>query len=127
METAVQEQREFYSTSRGLVLHAKPGKPIIQNGILSSEREGEKIIQFQEFGDFGRYVTSDPEEIAYLEAQIAKGRTDIILPADYNERITPDHVKVATLKNAHDVQSRLITEQNKLIQELQARLNRTSK
>lgn len=125
---AVQEQvqREYYSTSRGLVLHPNAGKSVIQGGIISTERQGEKIVQFHEFGEYGRYLTSDPEEIKFLDEQIAKGRNDIFTPDVYNERITPDHVKIATLRNAHDANARQITEQNKLIQELQAKLMRQS-
>lgn len=120
----VQVQREYYSTSRGLVLHPNPGKPIMQNGQLSSERAGEKIIQFHEFGDFGRYITDDPEEIAFLDQQIAKGRNDILTPDLYNDRVTPDSVKIDALRRAHGENERRLTEQNKLIQELQAKLQR---
>lgn len=124
MEAVQTEQREYYSPSRGLVLHPKAGVPVIHNGIVSTERQGEKIIQFHEFGDFGRYITSDPEEIAFLDSLIAKGRTDILTPDVYNDRITPDGVKISALRQRESDQSRLITEQNKLIAELQAKLQR---
>lgn len=124
MDVQEQVQREYYSTSRGLVLHPNAGKPVMQNGQLSSERAGEKIIQFHEFGDFGRYLTNDPEEINFLDQQIAKGRSDILTPETYNDRVTPDGVKIDALRRAHNENARQLTEQNKLIQELQAKLQR---
>lgn len=127
MEVQEQVQREYYSTSRGLVLHPNFGKPVMQNGQLSSERQGEKIIQFHEFGDFGRYVTSDPEEIAFLDTQIARGRSDIMTPDVYNDKITPDEIKISALRRAHSDSERRISEQNKLIQELQQKLQRQGK
>lgn len=127
MEVQEQVQREYYSTSRGLVLHPNSGKSVMQNGQLSSERQGEKIIQFHEFGDFGRYVTSDPEEIAFLDTQIARGRSDIMTPDVYNDKITPDEIKISALRRAYSDSERRISEQNKLIQELQQKLQRQGK
>ena len=96
------------------MMHPSIGRAVMnENGTRSTERDGEKIIQFIRFGDYGRYVTSDPQVIEYLDKQIAAGRDDSMLPEQYNERITPPQVKAAQAQ----AQSRMLEEENRILKD----------
>lgn len=112
MASTATEPRTFFSTLPELTMHPNAGRPtILTNGIRSTEREGEKIIEFTRWGDYGRIVTDDPEVIEFLEKQIASGRDDILTVEQYSDRITPDKVK-ADLAMA---QNRTITDENRIL------------
>ncbi len=119
-ETQPVAAKTYFSTARNMMMHISAGtkSPLGTVG----DRAGEKIAQFMQVGDFSRYVTDDPETIAYLDKQIASGRDDLLTPEQYQDRITPDHVKL----NAKDTLIRQLTEKNRLMQEIMDR-NRNNK
>lgn len=106
-----QTQREFYSNSAHYSIRYTLGKPVIENGIRMG-REGEEFIEFHPFGKHGRYVTSDPGKIAFLEKQ-----GDIFGPEEFDRQITPKDQLLARAERKIEQQNRLI-EQMKLNQQL---------
>src|SRR5690349_15253433 len=115
--TVTVEPKTFYSRSQGLVLHPKKGQRVMVDGQL--ERVGEVLIEFQpcDIG-FGSYTTDDPEIIAWLETRIAKVG-DVMSVEQYNDAIMPDDRKVEALRSELSEKDRLISEQNRLIANLQ--------
>lgn len=104
----------FYSAVANLILHPNTGQQVLQHGQLA--RVGEKIIEFMSQGDgYGRYIATDPEEIAFLERRTEVER-DVFSPVEYNRRTTPADVQLAMLKQEHE---RLVVDHNRLVQQLQ--------
>lgn len=104
----------FYSRSANLILHSNVGRQAMQDGHVV--RLDEKMIEFTATGDgFGRYVTTDPEEIAYLERQMIAGG-DVFDASEYNRRTTPPEVQLRIMQGEHE---RLLRDHNRLLAELQ--------
>lgn len=82
----------------------------------ASRRMGWKIVEFMPQADnWGRFVTDDPEVIAYMERKIAEGSPDIVRPAEYTEKTTPDHIRAREAKVALE---RTLTENNRLLEKI---------
>jgi hypothetical protein len=106
------EAKTFYSSSGNLICYLEKPRRVIENGqsvVLDGPR-----IEFSPQGDnFGRYVTSDPQEIAYLEKRSREVK-DVFGGDTYIKLTTPAEVRNAQLE-------RQISTQNALILDLEKR------
>lgn len=86
---------------------------------------GFKEIRFNPQADnWGRFTTSDPELIEFLDARMARNTGDVVSPEAYNEQTTPAHIRA---KMAQEAAQRAVTDNNRLlqkVQELEAQLAR---
>ena len=123
--TETVQPRTYYSRSQGLALHPKKGaRHIMEGGLV--ERVGEVIAEFaplggipSAYGLYGSYTTDDPEVIAFMEARAAIPGSDVMTAATFNDVIIPDAQKVDALRGKLAEQSREISENNRIIAELQ--------
>ncbi len=107
------QPRVFYSRAANLILHPTAGQVVMQEGHVI--RFGERMIEFSPIGDgYGRFVATDPTDIAYLERQMLSGG-DVFDAATYNRLTTPAEVQIEMLRQENE---RLITEQNRLLAQL---------
>ena len=118
MTQTATETKTFYSRSAGLTLHPNRGKQVLLEGGRTM-RVDEKIVEFAQLGDYGRFETDDPEIIAYLEKRASTPGADVMSAEAYNNAIIPDAMKVDALRDTNEQQSRMIEEQNRIIAELQ--------
>lgn len=95
---AEQQQREYFSPSGNFVARLSRGQRV--NTPEGFVRVDEKFAEFQPVaaGDYGRYQTSDPEEIEALDKRVNDGTGMVLTTEQFIERTTPDHVKVANLR-----------------------------
>lgn len=103
-------RRTYYSRAANLIVKISDPVPMMSNGTIL--HHGGKQVEFKEMGDgWGRYITSDPEEIAVLD------RNDLCVDAaTYNDMTTPDSVKVQL---AREEKTRLMTQNSNLQKELE--------
>lgn len=109
------EDRVYYSPVRNLVICVSAGKPAIEPITGGRIMVDEKIAEFANVGNFGRFVTSDTECIAEMEKRVASGAGDVISAEEYVRRITPPEVREAELR-------RTLTENNGLIEDYKMQL-----
>ena len=108
------EQRTYYSPRGGLTITANPG-----SRIPSADGRvylvGFKEIAFLPQADgWGRFTTSDPELIAFLDARMEK-QDDVFDAAAYTERTTPPQIRA---QQAERELQRKITENNELLRRI---------
>jgi len=115
-------ERTFYSLSPGLICWAGKDGGVHQtmlNGSLQIVTDAP--IRFTEIGKgpdghrFGVYTTSNPEHIEYLDDRV-KNIGDVILPDEYNRRITPDTLRISMMES----KIRELEEKNSLLEALKA-------
>ena len=105
--------KEYYSPSGGYNCRLTRGtREKVGDGY---ERMGEKFAQFQPVaaGDWGRYATDDPEEIAILDKRINDGTGMVFTAEQFMDKETPDSVKVISL------QAQLAEVQNQLKRQME--------
>ncbi len=128
--TAEHTTRTYYSTCPGLSVRISKGQNVV-NTAGQQERQGEKFADFvplsgsgktHSFGrDFGHLTTDDPEVIAWMDAAIAKGRSDILTPQQFNHASTSPEDREKQLAAQNSELQRKLTEQNELLQKIMAR------
>jgi small-conductance mechanosensitive channel len=92
------QTKEYYSPAGGYNCRLTRGERIkVGDGY---ERINEKFAQFEPaaVGDYGRYQTGDPEEIALLDARINDGSKMVLTTEQFIDKVTPDTVKVQDLR-----------------------------
>lgn len=107
------EAKVFYAKSANLICYPERPQRIFENG-QSAVLEGSKIEFSPQADGFGRYVTDEAKEIAYLEKR-AREVGDILTPEMYSRETTPPEVRNAQLE-------RHISTQNSLIAQLQEKI-----
>jgi hypothetical protein len=115
------EAKSFFSTSRSLTIHPSAGEQVVQGGKLVGTF-GEVIEQFTPVGEYGMLVTRNPITIAWIEDQIAAGRDDFLTAEEYNRRITPPAVRLATEQE----KTRQLMERNEALEALLAQHKRVT-
>ena len=108
-----QAVRTFYSSSAAFTCWATPPKRIFDDTGVSKVLDGKQINFTPQADGFGRFVTDDPDMIAYLDKRMTE-IGDIFDGAEYQRRTTPPDVRIAQ-------QERELTESNRLIEELRRR------
>ena len=113
MSQEQQAVRTFYSKSAAFTCWATPSKRVFGDNGVTQVIDGKSVSFTPQADGFGRFVTDDPEVIAYLEKRSAEVG-DVFDGAEYQRRTTPLDVQVAQ-------QQRELTEQNRLIEDLRRR------
>lgn len=111
--------RTFYSTAGALTIHMSAGKQVMHEGQL--QRMGERIIEFHSSGaeTYGRFVTSDPDEIAFLDRRMLEVG-DVFGPEEYGRRTIPAEVRASAAEQLVETQQREIGNLNRILADLQA-------
>ena len=107
--------KHYFSQAGGLTINFRPGHYDVVDG--KKVFIGDRHIAFTPIGNveaYGHYVTSDPEEIAFLESRIVN-QGDVFDATEYNKRVIPPEVQL------QDAQ-RVIDSQNKLLEQLKVQL-----
>ncbi|HUT24221.1 MAG TPA: hypothetical protein VM492_07775 [Sumerlaeia bacterium] len=110
MTSEQQAVRTFYSKSAAFTCWATSPKRVFDDAGMSKVLDGKQINFTPQADGFGRFVTDDPEMIAYLDQRM-KEVGDIFDGAEYQRRTTPPDVRIAQ-------QERELTENNRLIEQL---------
>lgn len=105
--------RTFYSKCGNLICYLEKPKRVIENG-QATVLEGPRIEFSPQADGYGRFVTSDSLNIAFLEKR-ARETGDIFDGATYDRLTTPPEVRNAQLE-------RQITANNSLIEQLKSQL-----
>jgi len=119
--TQLNTPRKFYvQGAAGLAVSINKPTRVLENG--NSKVIGGDMVEFHPMGfnsDFGELTTSNPEIIAVLEK-----RPDVFGPDELNRRMmTPE----ARAKQLETVNTRLVTEKNRLLEEIaELKKNRTA-
>jgi len=113
MTSEQQAVRTFYSKSAAFVCWATSPTRVFDDTGMSKVLDGKQINFTPQADGFGRFVTDDPEMIAYLD-QRTKEIGDVFDGGEYQRRTTPPDVRIAQ-------QERELTESNRLIDELRRR------
>jgi len=107
--------KNYFSKSAGLTLWPVKSTRAIVDG--SSQTIDGSPIEFQNMGNgWGKYSTSDPMEIEFLDAR-CKRPGDIVTLERYLELTTPPEAKLAQA-------NREISSQNRIIADMQAQLEK---
>lgn len=108
------EPRVFYSAAANLCIQAKKPRSVIDPASGRPELIGGEQVQFAPLGSegFGRYITSDPEVIEFLE-----NHSMVFDHTEYMKRSTPADKRADI---AEDENTRLITQNNTLLQRIAA-------
>lgn len=81
------EKRTYYSSFPTMYVRTSLGTRVIDASAGRLERIGEKFAQFTPcHPEYGKYETTDPEEHAYFDGEIAAGNPDFINEQEYNRR-----------------------------------------
>lgn len=120
-ETPASVKKTYFSRQSGLTIRVTKGQRVTQaDG--TSFRDNEKIVEFNPINAFyGMYETEDPEEIAFLDRRCIKEK-DVMDPTAYNDLLMEPEKKIEVLRGQVGDQSRTISEQSRLIEELKAKL-----
>lgn len=105
--------RTYYSAAAGLICWATPPQRVFEAG-ETKVLDGKQVSFTPQADNFGRFVTTDPEIIKYLDWR-AKEVGDVFDGNEYTKRTTPPEVRAKQ-------QERVIFEQNRLIADLQGQI-----
>lgn len=106
------EKKVFFSSCASLIVSVTKGN--MQRGAEGEfRRVNEKLVQFQDNGDggYGRYMTDDKDEIAYLEKRAAEVG-DVFGHEEFTKRTTPPEIRLKQME-------RELEESNKIIADMQ--------
>ncbi len=123
MTEVVQESKTFFAIAPHYAACVNPGKAVLENGIKATF--GEKYLEFSPTSGpdkktYGVVSTDDPEKIAWIEKEIAKGNDDLMTPEQFYERTTPSEVKIRALRNQQEEVQRKLGVQNQILADLQS-------
>lgn len=123
MTEVVQESKTFFAIAPHYAACVNPGKSVLESGIKATF--GEKYLEFSPTSGpdkrtYGVVTTDDPEKIAWLEKEIARGNDDVMTPEQFYERTTPSEVKIRALRNEQEAAKRELHVKNQIIADLQA-------
>jgi hypothetical protein len=124
MEPQVQplEAKVFYCTSPHYEACVDQGQQVMKDG--HTARINENYLKFTPIGNqyngihFGMVSTADPQQIEFIEREIAKGNPDFMTPQMFKEAITPAEMKVQQLREQAAGMQRELVMSNKLIEDL---------
>lgn len=113
-----QKQEMFFSRQKGLKIHMDPGEVRFIDG--AHKRVEEKFLYFHDTGDgWGRCMTSDPDEIAFLKKRADEVKDVLSLEQHL--------VASRTYEQQVDDKTRELAEKNELIANLQKKLESAGK
>jgi hypothetical protein len=118
-----QESKTFFAVPPHYVACVNPGKAVLEGGIKATF--GEKYLEFSPTSGpdkktYGVITTDDPEKIAWLEKEIARGNDDLMTPEQFYDRTTPSEVKIRALRNEQEAAQRKLGVQNQILADLQS-------
>jgi hypothetical protein len=122
VEESKQEMEKFFHKCGGIVMYPKPVRRLVADGVAITD-DG-PMIQFAPCGsrDAGMYVTKDPELIKYL-----RERGDVMNEQEFLEWSRTPEQRLQQAESQVEMKDRTIQEQNKLIKDLEQRLNKSGK